>query len=89
MQALLSITKASAVPSAMLTMALIAGLASAQRARSASSGEVLDVRWARVHASLAPAGSPSVVADHLANMLQVGLIFGMLLLLPSAFSTAD
>ena len=78
MQALLSITEASAAPSAMLTMALIAGLASAQRARSASSGEALDVRWARVHASLAPAGSPSVVENHLAHMLQVGLMSGLL-----------
>lgn len=72
MQALLSLAKTAAVPSAMLTVAMIAGSASAQRARSAASGEAMDVRWARVHASLAPAGSPSAVADHLATTLQAG-----------------
>ena len=78
-QALLASTKLAAVPSAMLSMALIARLGSAQSAWSASSGAALDVRWARVHASLAPAGSPSIVADHLANTLQVGCTCFLLL----------
>lgn len=55
----------------MLTLKVVAERAFAQRSRSASSGEALDMRWARTLATLAPAGSPSVVADQLANQLQV------------------
>lgn len=55
----------------MLTVTNLAQRAYAQRLRCAASGEALDVRWGKALAALVPAGSPSVVTEHLAGALMV------------------
>ncbi len=56
---------------AMLTLKVLAERTAAQCSRSASSGDALDVRWARARTTLVPPGSPAVVAEHLASRLAV------------------
>ena len=55
----------------MLTVKVLAERTAAQCSRSASSGDALDARWAKAQATLAPPGSPAVVAEHLAGRLAV------------------
>jgi len=81
LQAVLS-QQCGEAPAAMLVVKLIAERTSAQRYRVACSGEALDVRWAKAHATLAPASSPSVVAEHLAGKLLVRSTESPLLSLP-------
>ena len=71
LQAVLSQQAREAVPAAMLIVKVIAETTAAQCTRRSSSGEALDVRWAKAQATLAPPGSPAGVAEHLADRLGV------------------
>ena len=59
------------MPAAMLTAKVVAERTAGQCSMSASSGNALDVRWAKAHATLAPPGNPAIVTKHLATRLGV------------------
>ena len=71
MQAGLPQQAREAALAAMLIVKVIAETTAAQCTRRSSSGEALDVRWAKAQATLAPPGRPAGVAEHLASRLGV------------------